>query len=56
MQECAEIISQCNIIEASIIPVINVRSYKPSEHLPLVLIVDDSLVGSVPVTVAATEG
>ena len=57
MQECAEIISQCNIIEASIIPVINVRSYNPSGHLPLVLIVDDSLVpGSVLVTVPATEG
>ena len=47
MQECAEIISQCNIIEAYIILVINVRSYKPSGHLPLVLIVDNSLVGSV---------
>ena len=56
MQECAEIISQFNIIEAYIILVINVRSYKPSGHLPLVLIVDDSLVGSVPVTVPATEG
>ena len=56
MQECAEIISQCNIIEAYIILVINVRSYKPSGHLPLVLIVDDSLVCSVPVTVPATEG
>ena len=57
MQECAEIISQCKIIEAYIILVINVRSYKPSGHLPLVLIVDDSLVpGAVLVTVPATEG
>ena len=56
MQECAEIISQCYIIEAYIILVINVRSYKPSGHLPLVLIVDHSLVGLVPVTVPATEG
>ena len=56
MQECAEIIGQCNIIEAYRILVIHVRSYKPSGHLPLVLIGDDSLVGSVLVTAPATEG
>ena len=43
MQDSAEIISYCNIIQADIIIVDNVWSYKPSGHLLLVRVVDGSV-------------